>query len=218
MKDRAPLEADPWLGVLRQTCRPRRRSGPASRSVGTLKSPGRSSIAATQIAMDKRPATPCLSLRLVVWNAPLISYNLVAARNRSLNAACALACPALPHGFAERVEIRSRHSTISQLRSRCCNGGNGANGRLGYSLLFRTRARPWCLACGGPQPFARKPFGFTADRVHQHVVDANSYAASAKSLGASSGRLCPAPSITRCQRGPLNFEADHRRPDRMAPT
>jgi len=80
------------------------------------------------MAMDKRRATPCLSLRLVVWNAPLISYNLVAARNRSLNAACALACPALPHGFAER------HSAISQLRSRCCNGGNGVNGRLGYSL------------------------------------------------------------------------------------
>src|SRR5437868_1224971 len=60
------------------------------------------------MAMVKRRATPCLSLRLVVWNAPLISYNLVAARNRSLNAPCALACPALPHGFAERVEIRSR--------------------------------------------------------------------------------------------------------------
>src|SRR6267378_7811478 len=89
------------------------------------------------MAMDKRRATPCLSLRLVVWNAPLISYNLVAARNRSLNAACALACPALPHGFAERVEIRSRHSAISQLRSRCCNGGNGVNGQLGYSLLCR---------------------------------------------------------------------------------
>src|SRR5882724_6915453 len=40
MKHRAPLEADPWLGVLRQTCRPRRRSGPASRSIGRLKSPG----------------------------------------------------------------------------------------------------------------------------------------------------------------------------------
>src|SRR5438132_6843366 len=59
------------------------------------------------MAMDKRRATPCLSLRLVVWNAPLISYNLVAARNRSLNAPCALACPALPHAHAQRARIVS---------------------------------------------------------------------------------------------------------------
>ena len=62
------------------------------------------------MAMGKRRATPCLSLRLVVWNAPLIRYNLVAARNRSLNAPCALASAALrtvsPSALKRRAAIR----------------------------------------------------------------------------------------------------------------
>ena len=89
------------------------------------------------MAMGKRRATPSLLLLLVVSNANLIRYNLVAARNRSLNAPWALASAALPHGFAERVETPGRHSSTSRLGSRCCDDGNGVNVALGYSSLFR---------------------------------------------------------------------------------
>jgi hypothetical protein len=62
------------------------------------------------MAMGKRRATPSLLLRLVVSNANLIRYNLVAARNRSLNAPLALASAALrtvsPSALKRRAAIR----------------------------------------------------------------------------------------------------------------
>jgi len=62
------------------------------------------------MAMGKRRATPSLLLRLVVSNANLIRYNLVAARNRSLNAPWALASAALrtvsPSALKRRAAIR----------------------------------------------------------------------------------------------------------------
>ena len=52
------------------------------------------------------------------------------------------------HGFAERVETPGRRSATSRLGSRCCDDGNGVNGGLGYSSLFRAPILGQALAPG----------------------------------------------------------------------